>query len=106
MTFDYFWHRGLAGLSLAALVSVTPAAACAAEAGAAPAVPQAMSEEIDAEMLRDLELLSIPNYTRDREIAKRMSFLERMRALQALPWGNNQPPPTGPTPPAGPAKAR
>ena len=106
MTFFCLWHRGLAGLSLAALVSVAPVAACAAEAGAAPAVPQAKSEEIDAEMLRDLELLSSPDYARDREIAKRMGFLERMRALQALPWGNNQPPPTGPTPPAGPAKAR
>ena len=106
MAFDRRWQRGLAGLSLAALVSVTPVAACAAEGGAAPAVAQAKSEEIDAEMLRDLELLSSPDYARDREIAKRMSFFERTRPLQALQWGNNQPPPTGPTPPAGPAKAR
>lgn len=106
MTFAHYWHRGLAGLSLAALVSVTPAAACAAEAGAAPAGAQAKSEEIDAEMLRDLELLSSPDYARDREIAKRLSFLERMRALQALPWANSQPQPAAPTPPAGPAKAR
>ena len=106
MTLERCWHRGLAVLSLAALVNVAPEAARAAGAGAASTAPQAKTEEIDAEMLRDLELLSSPDYARDREIAKRMSFFERMRALQALPWGNNQPPPTGAMPPAGPAKAR
>jgi hypothetical protein len=106
MSFDRSWPHGLAGLSMATLLSLTPAAARAGDTGAAPAVSQAKGEEIDAEMLRDLELLSNPDYARDREIAKRMSFLERMRALQALPWANNQPPPAGTPSPAGPAKAR
>ena len=106
MTLEGRWSRRLAGLSLAALVGVAPATGYAAEAGAAPVVPQAKAEEIDAELLRDLELLSSPDYARDREIAKRLSFLERLRALQALPWGASQPPTTGAAPSAGQAKVR
>ena len=106
MALDRSRLHGLAGLWLAALVSVMASAARAAETAAVPPTGQAKGEEIDAEMLRDLDLLSSPDYAREREIAKRMSFLERMRALRALPWGNNQPPPAGATPPAGPAKAR
>ena len=98
--------HGLAGLWLAALVSVMASAAPAAETGAASAAGQAKGEAIDAEMLRDLEILSSPEYARDREIAKLLSFLERMRALQALPAATNQPQPAGATPPAVPAKAR
>ena len=101
-----FWRRGLGALSLVALVSVPPSAPGAAEAGAAPARTQAKGEEIDAEMLRDLELLSSPDHARDREIARRMNFLERMRLLQALPRPDNQLQPAGTAPPTGPAKAR
>lgn len=76
--------RDLARLSLAALLSLTPAAARAAEAPAAPRTSQAKSDEIDAEMLRDLEVLNNPNYARDREIVKRLSLFERMRMLDQM----------------------
>ena len=34
-------------------------------------------------MLRDLELLSSPDYARDREVARRMGFFERLRMLES-----------------------
>jgi len=97
----------MAGLSLAALLSLAPAAARAAEpaggqAGQAGQTGQAKREEIDAEVLRDLEVLNNPDYARDREIAKRLSFYERMRMLDR--WMSNRPAPEGATPPAAPAK--
>ncbi|MEX2221698.1 MAG: hypothetical protein WEG40_07865 [Candidatus Rokuibacteriota bacterium] len=33
-------------------------------------------------MLRDLDLLESPDYARDREVARRMGFLERLRMLE------------------------
>ncbi len=39
-------------------------------------------EAVDAEMLRDLDLLSSPDYARDREVARRMGFFERLRMLE------------------------
>jgi hypothetical protein len=33
-------------------------------------------------MLRDLDLLSSPDYARDREVARRMGFFERLRMLE------------------------
>jgi hypothetical protein len=101
MTLDRFGRRGLAGLSLAVLLSLAPAGARAAEP-AAPRSEQAQSEEIDAEMLRDLEVLNNPNYARDREIAKRLSFFERMRMLDQM--RNNRAARDGATTPAEPAK--
>ena len=95
MTLDRSGRRDLARLSLAALLSLVPASA-------APRTPQAKSDEIDAEMLRDLEVLNNPNYARDREIAKRLTFYERMRMLDR--WLSNRPAPEGATPPAAPAK--
>ncbi len=102
MTLDRSGRRDLARLSLAALLSLVPAAARAAEAPAAPRTSQAKRDEIDPEMLRDLEVLNNPNYARDREIAKRLSFFERMRLLDQMT--NNRPTPEGATPPAEPAK--
>ena len=102
MTLDRFGRRGPARLSLAVLLSLAPAAACAAEAPAAPRSAQAKSEELDAEMLRDLEVLNNPNYARDREIAKRLSFFERMRMLDQM--RNNRAARDGATTPAEPAK--
>ena len=69
MPLDRSGRRDLARLSLAALLSLVPAAALAAEAPAAPRTAQVKSDEIDAEMLRDLEALNNPNYPRpqDRE---------------------------------------
>lgn len=102
MTLDRFGCRGLARLSLAVLLSLAPAAARAAEAPAAPRSAQAKSEQIDAEMLRDLEVLNNRNYARDREIAKRLSFFERMRLLDQMT--SNRPTREGATTPAEPAK--
>jgi hypothetical protein len=84
MPLDRSGRRNLARLSLATLLSLAPAAARAAEAPAAPRTAQAKSDEIDVEMLRDLEALNNPNYARDREIAKRLSFFERMRMLDQM----------------------
>jgi hypothetical protein len=53
-------------------------------------------------MLRDLDVLNNPNYARDREIAKRLSFFERMRMLDQM--RSNRPAREGATPPAEPAK--
>ena len=63
---------------------------------------QAKSDEIDAEMLRDLEVLNNPNYARDREIAKRLNFFERMRVLDQMT--TNRPARDGATTPTEPAK--
>ena len=94
----------MAGLSLAALLTLAPAAARAAEpaAGQSGRAGQAKGEEVDAEVLRDLEVLNNPNYARDREIAKRLSFYERMRMLDR--WLSNRPAPEGTPVPAEPAK--
>jgi len=102
MPLDRSGRRDLARLSLAALLSLAPAAARAAEAPAVPRTAQAKSDEIDAEMLRDLEVLNNPNYARDREIAKRLSFFERMRMLDQMT--SNRPAREGATTPAEPAK--
>jgi hypothetical protein len=102
MPLDRSGRRDLARLSLAALLSLVPAAAGAAEAPAAPRTSQAKSDEIDAEMLRDLEVLNNPNYARDREIAKRLTFFERMRILDQMT--NNRPSREGAWPPLAPAK--
>lgn len=102
MILDRSGRRDLARLSLAALLSLVPAAARAAEAPAAPRTSQAKSDEIDAEMLRDLEVLNNPNYARDREITKRLSFFERMRILNQMT--SNRPAREGATTPAEPAK--
>ena len=100
----------MAGISLAALLSLTPAVARAAEPAAGQAgqsgqpVPAggAKGDEIDAEVLRDLDVLDNPNYARDREIAKRLTFYERMRMLDR--WLSNRPAPDGAPAPAEPAK--
>ena len=102
MPLDRSGRRDLARLSLAALLSLVPAATRAAEAPAAPRTAQTKSDEIDAEMLRDLEVLNNPNYARDREISKRLSFFERMRLLDQMT--NNRPAREGATTPAEPAK--
>ena len=105
MTFDPCGRRGRAGLWLAALMSLAPAGADAADAPRTGATAP-KGEEVDAELLRDLEVLNNTNYARDREIAKRMSFFERMRLLQTLPVDNNQPQADGATPPRASAKGR
>ena len=69
----WIWPVGLAALALAGVSE-----ASAAEPGGRAGGPEA----VDAEMLRDLELLSSPDYARDREVARRMGLLERLRMLE------------------------
>jgi len=104
MTFDRSGCCGLARLSFAALLSLLPAAARAEDAPAAPRTAQAKADQVDAEMLRDLEVLNNPNYARDREISRRLSFFERMRILDQMT--TNRPAADGSTTPAAPAKGR
>ena len=110
MPFERTGDRRVARISLAALLSLTPAVARAAEPAAGQAAQsgqpvqpgRAKGEEIDAEVLRDLDLLDNPNYARDREVSKRLSFYERMRMLDR--WLSNRPAPDGAPAPAAPAK--
>ncbi|MEK7372477.1 MAG: hypothetical protein AAB265_13585 [candidate division NC10 bacterium] len=60
-----------------------------------PAAGQA--EGLDAEMLRDLDVLNSGEYARDRELGKRLRLLERLRVLEALRFLES------PLPPATPA---
>ena len=69
----WIWPVGLAALALAGVSEAT-----AAEPGGRPGSPEA----VDAEMLRDLDLLSSPDYARDREVARRMGLFERLRMLE------------------------
>jgi len=86
------WPAGLLVMALAG----TTIEAGAAEPGATTkrAGPP---EAVDAEMLRDLDLLTSPDYARDREVARRMGLLERLRMLE----GERAPDAAGPAP--GPA---
>jgi len=110
MPFERSGDRRAAGISLVALLSLAPAVACAVEPARVPAGQsgqpgpsgQTKGGEIDVEVLRDLEVLDNPNYARDREIAKRLSFYERMRMLDR--WLSNRPAPEGDSAPAAPAK--
>ncbi len=93
MPFERSADRRVARISLAALLSLAPAVARAAEPAAGPAAQsgqavqpgRAKGEEIDAEVLRDLDVLDNPNYARDREVAKRLSFYERTAAAGRSP---------------------
>jgi hypothetical protein len=38
----------------------------------------------DLEMLRDLDMLTSPSYTRDRELGRKLGILERLRMLEGL----------------------
>jgi hypothetical protein len=88
-----------AGLLLLALFS-------AAEAGAAEPAAAPTGGRVDAEMLRDLDLLTNPDYVRDREVARRMGLFERLRMLEnqsaddAATSGATRPDPARPTSPA------
>jgi len=94
---------GWAGLALLAFSG-------AVEAGAAEpaATPKATGDAVDAEMLRDLDLLASPDYARDREVARRIDLLERMRLLESPDARDaTGDAPAGPPPsPPGPAPAQ
>ena len=69
----WIWPTGLALLVLSG----------AAELDAAePAASKPTGHAVDAEMLRDLDVLSSPDYARDREVARRMGLFERLRMLE------------------------
>lgn len=92
----WIWPLGLAVLALAGVSE-----ARAAERGA--------PEAVDAEMLRDLDLLSSPDYARDREVARRMGFFERLRMLEsqhAQEAANGPGPASSPPPPPPPRGAK
>ncbi|HJR02648.1 MAG TPA: hypothetical protein VKA83_13490 [Methylomirabilota bacterium] len=96
----WIWPVGLAVLALAG----------ASEASAAESGGRAgTSEAVDAEMLRDLDLLSSPDYARDREVARRMGFFERLRMLESQPAqeaASGPGPASSPPPPPPPRSAR
>lgn len=70
----WVWPTGLVLLALCG----------ATEVGAAePAASEPTGHAVDAEMLRDLDVLSSPAYARDHEVARRMGLLERLRLLES-----------------------
>ena len=71
------WPAGLALLALAG------ASGAHAVEGGAPARRAGTTEAVDAEMLRNLDLLESPDYARDREMARRLRFFERLRLLES-----------------------
>ena len=97
----WLWPAGLLVMTLAGTIEVG-----AADRGATTKRAGA-PEAVDAEMLRDLDLLSSPDYARDREVARRMGFFERLRMLESQhaqeaangPGPGSSPPP--PPPPRG-----
>ncbi len=93
------WRLGPGALALALL---TAAPSLAADAGSsrsaprgAPAGPEGAPTEtgaaVEAELLRDLDVLTSPDYRRDRELARRMPLLEQLRMLETLD-GSGAPP--------------
>jgi hypothetical protein len=96
------WPAGLLVMALAGTIEVGAGerSATTRRAGA--------PEAVDAEMLRDLDLLSSPDYARDREVARRMGLLERMRMLEverAQDAAGPAPGPSAPEPPPAPARS-
>ena len=81
-------------------------AAQAADQKPPPPPPPTQGDGVDAELLRDLQVLNNPDYARDREIAKRMGLYERLRALEAMRGNNNQQPVTGASQPVRPGSGR
>jgi hypothetical protein len=72
----WVWPAGLAVLTLAGASGAGTAERSAPGGGAGG------TETVDAEMLRDLELLESPDYARTREMEGRTPFLERLRMLE------------------------
>jgi hypothetical protein len=97
----WIWPVGLAVLALAGVSE-----ASAAEPSA-PGRRAGTPEVVDAEMLRDLDLLSSPDYARDREVARRMGFFERLRMLenQRAQEAANGPESASSPPPPPPARS-
>ena len=47
---------------------------------------------LDAEMLRELDMLSSPSYPRDRELGRKLGLVERLRMLERLRQVEIEPP--------------
>jgi hypothetical protein len=73
--------------------------AAAARAGEAP------RGALDAEMLRDLDMLGSPSYPRDRELGRTLGLVERLRLLERLRRMEIEPPALPVTQPAVPPTA-
>jgi hypothetical protein len=90
---------GPAGLAILVL-----AGTCGAAGAERPALPSGaeVGEAVDAEMLRDLDLLLSPQFAREREMSLRMPFLERLRLLEGPrgpePLSRRAPEPAGGVP--------
>jgi hypothetical protein len=54
----------------------------AGERPAAAADGPPAGEPVDAELLRDLDILMSPDYARDRNVARRLRLIEQMRMLE------------------------
>ena len=83
-------------LALPALLAMGASAWAAGPA--TPSKGSATAPPVDAEMLRDLDLLDNPDYSRDREVAKRMRLLERLRVLESYQALESQTPAVPATP--------
>jgi len=79
-------------VALALLLTSVPTAR-AAEPSRAP---------LDAEMLRDLDVLGSPTYSRDRELSRRLPLIERFRVLETLRQAETESPPVPATVPGAP----
>ena len=75
-----FWKQ----LGAVLILLLGPAAARGAEQPPVPATRGASGERVDAELLRDLDVLASPDYARDREVAGSMRVIERLRLLEML----------------------
>jgi predicted secreted protein len=90
------------------LIAVALIVLAATPARAADAPP------LDAEMLRDLDVVGSSSYARDREVGRKLRLLERMRMLEGLRQMEAEAPPSppplvqpvSPATPAAPAAPR
>ena len=67
----------------ALILLLGPGAARGAEQPPVPAT-RGGGERVDAELLRDLDVLASPDYARDREVAGSVRVIERLRMLEML----------------------
>jgi hypothetical protein len=56
------------------------------------------ADQVDAELLRDLDVLASPDYPRDRDVAPRVPVLELLRLLEMLRLLEGQPARVAPAP--------
>lgn len=61
-------------------------------AAAAARAAEAPRGALDAEMLRDLDMLGSPSYPRDRELGRQLGIVERLRMLERLRQVEIEPP--------------